>query len=76
MVAAIEATARVGTMSQVLLPEWVREKLGIQPGDLVRFVERDGAVMIDRLEPAFAEDPFALFDEWSSAADKEAFDEL
>lgn len=70
------ATARVSTKAQLVLPKRIREKLGIQAGDVVRFVERDGAVVIERLEPEIVEDPFALFDEWSSPADIAAFDKL
>ena len=69
-----EATARVSTKSQLVLPKRVREKLGIGPGDLVQFVERDGAIVIERFEREPVEDPFALFDEWSSPEDCEAFD--
>jgi AbrB family looped-hinge helix DNA binding protein len=69
-----EATARVSTKSQLVLPKRVREKLGIHPGDLVRFVERDGAMVIERFEREPVEDPFALFDEWASPEDIEAFD--
>lgn len=71
-----EATARVSTKAQLVLPKRIREKLGVGPGDVVRFVERDGAVVIERLEPEWVEDPFALFDEWSSPEDIAAFDKL
>lgn len=74
--ATAEATARVSTKAQLVLPKRIREKLGIQAGDVVRFIERDGAVVIERLDPEPIEDPFALFDEWSSPADIEAFDKL
>lgn len=73
---ADEATARVSTKAQLVLPKRVREKLGVGPGDLVRFVERDGAIVIERLERDPFEDPFALFDEWASEADKKAYDKL
>jgi len=73
---AAESTARVSTKAQLVLPKRVREKLGVGTGDLVRFVERDGAIVIERLERDPFEDPFALFDEWSFEADKKAYDEL
>ena len=71
-----EATARVSTKSQLVLPKRVREKLGIGPGDLVQFVERDGAIVIERFEREPVEDPFALFDEWSSPEDTKAYAKL
>ena len=40
------------------------------------FQEADLPAMIERLEREPAEDPFALFDEWSSAADAEAYGDL
>lgn len=72
--AVAEAKARVSTKAQLVLPKPIRERLGVGPGDLVRFVERDGDIVIERIERDPFEDPFALFDEWSSAADAEAFD--
>ena len=74
--AASEATARVSTKAQLVLPKRPREKPGIRAGDLARFVERDGAVVIERLDPEPVEDPFALFDEWSSPADAKAYGKL
>ena len=71
-----EATARVSTKAQLVLPKRVREKLGVGPGDLVRFVERDGAIVIERMDPEWVEDPFALFDEWSSPEDTKAYAKL
>ncbi len=73
---AAEATARVSTKAQLVLPKRIREKLGVRPGDLVRFVERDGAVVIERMDPEWVEDPFALFDEWSSPEDTKAYAKL
>ena len=72
--AEAEATARVSSKAQLVLPKRIREKLGVAPGDTVRFVERDGSIVIERLPRTPFEDPFALFDEWSSPADIEAFD--
>ncbi len=76
MMSVNEATARVSTKAQLVLPKRIREKLGIKAGDLVRFSERDGAVVIERLDPEPVEDPFALFDEWSSPADTKAYAKL
>ena len=72
---AIEAIARISTKAELVLPKKVREKLGVGQGDLVRFVERNGAIVIERFEPDPFEDPFRLFDEWASPADCAAFDD-
>lgn len=71
-----EATARVSSKAQLVLPKRIREKLGVAPGDTVRFIERDGSVVIERMARTPFEDPFALFDEWSSPADTKAFAKL
>lgn len=35
---------------QVTIPVAIRRKLGIEPGTPVRFVERDGAVLLEKVE--------------------------
>jgi len=69
--------ARLGPRSQMVLPKRVRARLGIGPGDVVQFVERDGCVVIEPLVVAQGEpDPFAAFTEWSSDADRRAYGDL
>jgi len=58
-----------------VLPREVRELLGIKPGDMLRYrVTKDG-VLLDKAAPE-ADDPFASFSEWSSAADEKAYEKL
>lgn len=68
--------ARLSTKSQAVIPKPVRDKLGVGPGDLVEFEIRDGEVLIRRAPATERADPFAVFHEWSSEADEEAFAEL
>ena len=35
---------------QVTIPVAIRKKLGIEPGTAVRFVERDGSVMFEKID--------------------------
>jgi antitoxin PrlF len=70
-------TAKVTSRGQTVIPKKVRQRLGIHPGDLVRFVVRDKAVVIEKVElGASAKDPFATFVEWESEADRRAYDDL
>jgi antitoxin PrlF len=68
--------SKVSVKSQTVLPREVRERLGVVPGDRLRYVFDGRGV---RLEKAFAreeEDPFASFSEWSSEADEAAYADL
>ena len=69
-----KAVARVTTKSQLVLPQAVRRHLGVGPGDSVTFVYGPNGVQIEKTAPQ--DDPFATFDEWSSAADDEAYRDL
>lgn len=43
-------TYKVGAKGQVVLPKAMRERLGIHPGDEVRFDEGDGEIIVRRAE--------------------------
>jgi antitoxin PrlF len=68
--------ARLSTKSQTVIPKAVRDKLGVGPGDSVEFEICDGEVLIRRAPATERVDPFAVFHEWSSDADEEAFADL
>ena len=67
--------SKVSVKSQTVLPRAVRAKLGIKPGDTIRYRLTDEGVLIDKA-PAEADDPFAAFTEWSSEADEKAYGKL
>ena len=69
------AFSKVSIKSQTVLPREVRDKLGIKPGDTLRYRLTDDGILIDKA-PAEADDPFAAFSEWSSAADEKAYADL
>jgi antitoxin PrlF len=69
----VEATARLSAKSQVVIPKEVRERLGIGPGDLLAFEVRGDEIVVRPVPRGQTEDPFALFTEWSSPADDEAY---
>lgn len=67
--------SKVSVKSQTVLPRAVRAKLGVKPGDTLRYRLTDQGVLIDKA-PAEADDPFAAFSEWSSEADEKAYAKL
>ena len=69
------AFSKVSVKSQTVLPREVREKLGIKPGDTLRYRLSEDGVLIDKA-PAEVDDPFAAFSEWSSEADDKAYADL
>lgn len=67
--------SKITSKSQTVIPREVRAKLGLKPGDRLRYVITDTSVMIERAN-GLEEDPFAVFTEWGSAADDEAYGKL
>lgn len=69
-----KAVARITSKSQLVLPKAVREQLGVGPGDTLVFDYGPDGVRIEKAHGD--DDPFATFDEWTSAADDEAYRDL
>lgn len=68
------ASARITSKSQLVLPQAVRRQLNVGPGDSVVFHYGPDGVRIEK--ETQQDDPFASFDEWSSAADDDAYRDL
>ncbi len=71
--------SKLSSKGQVTIPKAVREELGLEPGDLVAYVVRDGAVRLERVEPfdpACQEAISETLEEWASPEDDEAFGDL
>jgi antitoxin PrlF len=69
-----KASARVTSKSQLVLPKAVRERLGVGPGDTLVFRFDAQGVRVEKM--VAQDDPFATFEEWSSAADDESYRDL
>ncbi len=69
-------TSKLSVKSQTVLPREVRERLGVAPGDTIRYVLGSEGVRLEKASPSEIDDPFASFSEWSSAADDEAYADL
>ena len=66
--------AKITSKSQLVLPQAVRAKLGVGPGDTLVFHLDSKGVRVEKAAPS--DDPFATFEEWSSAADDDAYRDL
>jgi antitoxin PrlF len=69
------AYSKLTTKAQTVIPREVRQKLGIKPGDRLRYRMTGKAVMLEKAESE-SDDPFATFTEWGSEADERAFKSL
>ena len=68
-------TSTLKRKSQTTVPEAVRSALELQEGDRIVYTIENGRVVITRSRPV-SEDPFALFTEWDSEADRRAYADL
>jgi antitoxin PrlF len=68
--------SKVSVKSQTVIPREVRERLGLKPGDTLRYRVTDEGVLLDKAPANEADDPFATFSEWSNKADEKAYDDL
>lgn len=67
--------ARVSSKSQTVIPKRVRQRLGLKPGDMLRFHLTDEAITLEKVGGA-EDDPFASFAEWSSEEDDRLYRDL
>jgi antitoxin PrlF len=67
--------SRITSKSQTVIPRKIRERLGVKPGDSLRYVETPAGVLIEKA-PAGEDDPFATFSEWATEADEKAYADL
>jgi bifunctional DNA-binding transcriptional regulator/antitoxin component of YhaV-PrlF toxin-antitoxin module len=65
--------SRISVEAQTVLPLAVRQHLGVGPGDVVYEIDRPGEVTLRPARSEPKDDAFILFDEWSSAADGDAY---
>jgi antitoxin PrlF len=65
--------SKVSVKSQTVIPREVRERLGLKPGDTLRYRLTDDGVLLDKAPAGEADDPFATFSEWANEADEKAY---
>ncbi len=70
-------TSKLTSKAQTTIPQAVRTALGLKAGDKLAYLIENGRAVLTRVDGGpSADDPFAVFSEWSSAADSEAYDKL
>jgi antitoxin PrlF len=70
------AFSKISSKSQTVIPREIRERLGLKPGDRVRYAMTASGVTIEKAGRQTEDDPFAVFTEWSSEADEKAYGKL
>lgn len=68
--------SKISVKSQTVLPEAVRRKLHVAPGDRLRYLVDESGVRLEKATDFDVFDPFASFTEWSSEEDEAAFADL
>lgn len=68
--------SKVTSKSQTVIPRDVRARLGLKPGDRVRYRITPKGVIIDKASRQMEDDPFAVFTEWAGEEDEKAYGEL
>jgi antitoxin PrlF len=66
------AFSKLSVKSQTVIPRKVREQLKLKPGDTLRYRVTDDGILLDKAAEASG-GPFAVFSEWTSAADEKAY---
>jgi antitoxin PrlF len=68
----------VSTVSKgkMVIPRAIQTRMGLKPGDRIRYSVKGNKVEIEKLSGAENFDPFFSFTEWSSEADEKAFGHL
>jgi antitoxin PrlF len=69
--------SKLTAKSQTVIPLAIRNRLGLQPGDMIRYRIHGKKIELEKLDPnAAQDDPFTTFTEWASAADEDAYKSL
>lgn len=73
-------TSKLTSKAQTTIPQAVRTALRVGPGDEIAYAIVEGHVLLTRAtrprRGAPFEDPFAVFGEWDTPEDYEAFGDL
>lgn len=69
-------TSKLTSKAQTTIPQPVRIALRIREGDEIAYRIENGQVILTKADSGIEEDPFALFSEWDSDADRRAYERL
>lgn len=65
--------SKLTTKAQTTIPRPVRDALRLEPGDEIVYRIQDDRVVLTKASLATADDPFATFTDWDSAADRDGY---
>ncbi|MGV3491066.1 MAG: AbrB/MazE/SpoVT family DNA-binding domain-containing protein [Devosia sp.] len=68
--------SRLTSKAQTTIPQPVRTALGLRDGDELAYQIEGERVILTKATVVALDDPFALFDEWDSEADRIAYANL
>lgn len=66
-------TSKLSTKAQTTIPQPVRTALGLREGDEIAYEIDGDRVVLRKAGTDVEEDPFAVFNEWNSAADRKGY---
>lgn len=66
-------TSKLTSKAQTTIPLPVRTALHLAPGDELAYAIEGERVILTKAAKAPADDPFAIFGEWSSEADRRGY---
>jgi antitoxin PrlF len=69
-------TSKLRTRARTTIPQLVRAALRLKQGDEIAYAIKKDRVILTKAPPGTAHDPFAIFNEWNSAADQKAYGKL
>lgn len=65
--------SKLTSKAQTVIPREIRARLGLKPGDVVRYRVTDAGVVIDKLPQQSDDETLASFSEWGSVTDDDAY---
>lgn len=68
--------SRLTSKAQTTIPRPVRDALGLHQGDELAYQIEGERVIVTKSTVVPLDDPFALFEEWNSEADRAAYAKL
>ena len=72
----IVITSKLTSKAQTTIPQPIRSALHLKEGDEIAYAIKGDKVVLTRVSPEAADDPFAAFGEWDSEADRKAYGDL
>lgn len=69
-------TSKLTSKAQTTIPQPVRTALQLRMGDEIAYRIEDDRVVLTRVTQAVRDDPFAIFKEWDSEADRLGYQDL